>query len=153
MLYEPNLGLTDKGSPRDFCDGLVWNSGLKPWFNVNLVIRANGNQSLECLMAPSVTELRKVLSNQNGSLQIQSIDYVTPGKMNESGKWQMETLIEVSELMDPSGMVTLRCRVEGDRIYRDSTLERKAKWYSETLLYSRPYVASNEMHQSPPTVP
>lgn len=153
MLYKPDLYLTDKGSPRDFRDGLVWNSDLKPWFNVNLVIKAKGIQTYECLMAPSVLELRGILSKQSGSLQIQSIDYVTPGKMNESGKWQMETLIEVSELMDPSGMVTVRCRVEGNRIYRDLTLEHKARWYSETLLYSRPDVVSSEMPQSPPPVP
>lgn len=153
MPYKPDLHPTDKGFPRDFCDGLVWNADLKPWFNVNLVIKIKGTQSFECLMAPSVLELRKILSKQSGSLQIQSIDYVTPGKMNESGKWQMETLIEVSELMDPAGVVTVRCRVEGNRIYRDLTLEHKARWYSETVLYSKPDVASTEMPQSPPPVP
>jgi hypothetical protein len=121
-------------SAHDFMtDGVVWHSANFPWFNVS--IRTEGDV-INSLMVPSLGHLKKILALRVGNLHVDSIEYVTPGFMNGSGQWRMETLIEVTELFNSFGWSITRCRVADNRVYRGIRLEESDEWAIEKRVYS-----------------
>ena len=52
------------------------------------------------LMVSSFETLKDILKVQHESFQVRSIQYVTPGFVNETGQWKMEPLIEASEAIN-----------------------------------------------------
>lgn len=84
-----------------------------PWFYLEAQIREGKNFEAEMLMISSFESLKSILSLRHESFQVQSIKFVTPGFVNETGDWKMEPLLEAIEATDPNGELISLFRVSG----------------------------------------
>lgn len=135
MSRAPSPPEAEEVTVHEFSEGAVWNPGLIPWFNVNLEVWRGEAIAYEVLMVPTVPELKTLMGMQSHFIRVASIEYVTPGIMNETGRWQMETVIELTELVDDSGSSIQKCKVEGKRTYRGFSLEPNDDGRVENLIY------------------
>lgn len=123
--------------PHDFfCEGLVRNAELLPWYHVNVQVLQSETTDHQVLMIPTLDALKEVLKQEGASFTIESIDYVTPGYMNESGQWMMERMLEITELFNAGGWSIPRCKMKDGRIYRALSLEPQQDWGNEQVLYT-----------------
>lgn len=87
-----------------------------PWFYLEAQI-LEGNEFVgEMFMVPSFDSLKDILELQHESFQVQSIQYVTPGFVNETDRWKMEPLLEASEAINKDGELVPLFKV-ADRTY------------------------------------
>ena len=137
MRSQRSSSPAEKLTLHELSAGAIWNPSLLPWYNVNMEIWREDAFAQEVLMVPTMLELKEVIRMQSHSLRITSIELVTPGSMNETGRWQIEVVDEISELLDASGLSIPRCKVEGKRTYRGFSLEPNDEGLTETLIYPR----------------
>lgn len=135
MRSQPSSLPTEELTLRELSAGAIWNPSRLPWYNVNMDIWRNEAFAHEALMVPTMLELKEVIRMEGHFLRITSIELVTPGSMNETGRWQIEIVDQISELLDASGRSIPRCQVEGKRIYRGFNLEPNDEGLTETLIY------------------
>jgi hypothetical protein len=74
-----------------------------PWFYLQAEVREGKEFVGEMLMVSSFDSLKDILEQQHDSFRVQSIQYVTPGFVNKTGQWCMETVLEASEAIDEGG--------------------------------------------------
>ncbi|MCW8275210.1 hypothetical protein IMF27_05415 [Pseudomonas sp. PCH199] len=74
-----------------------------PWFYLEAHVRYGKEFVGEMLMVSSFEALKDILKVQHESFRVRSIQYVTPGFVNETGHWKMEPLLEASEAINPQG--------------------------------------------------
>jgi hypothetical protein len=74
-----------------------------PWFYLEAHVRYGKEFVGEMFMVPSFDALKDMLKVPHESFRVRSIQYVTPGYVNETGQWKMEPLLEASEATNPQG--------------------------------------------------
>lgn len=74
-----------------------------PWFYLEARVRYGKDFVGEMFMVSSFDALKDILKVQHESFRVRSIQYVTPGFVNETGHWKMEPLLEASEAINPQG--------------------------------------------------
>lgn len=89
-----------------------------PWFYVTVTEGSHGETLLTMLLVQEVSVLEALLAQQNGSMKVESVQLVSPGQINNSGRWLMEPLIELSRITSSEGL-TYSFVVEGGMQYLD----------------------------------
>ncbi|WP_064119077.1 hypothetical protein [Pseudomonas fluorescens] len=84
-----------------------------PWFYLEAQIREGKNFVGEMLMISSFESLKSILSLRHESFRVQSIKFVTPSFVNQTGDWKMEPLLEAIEATDQNGELISLFRVSG----------------------------------------
>lgn len=74
-----------------------------PWFYLEARVQHGKEFVGEMLMVPTFDALKDILQAQHESFRVHSIQYVTPGYVNETGHWKMEPLLEASEATNQQG--------------------------------------------------
>lgn len=87
-----------------------------PWFYLEAEILHGKEFVGEMFMVSSFDALKDILELQHESFRVHSIQYVTPGFVNETGQWKMEPLLEASEAINQHGERVPLFRV-ADRTY------------------------------------
>ncbi|GLK90761.1 hypothetical protein [Pseudomonas turukhanskensis] len=88
-----------------------------PWFYAEVEVRRSGEMAREMLFLTSYDALRTILATQNKSLTINTIFYVTPGYVNNSNEWKMESLTEILEFQENNGVITPYLKITEDKWY------------------------------------
>ena len=139
MYERPPLFSAHRPSPKDFLkEGLVWHPSLFPWFWVNVKVSdqdRKGRLDDQVLMISTLEGLKEVLGQGSELFTVESIDYVTPGFMNETGRWQIESLVEITELSNDGGWGIPRCKVNDKRVYRELSLEPVPDFWNEQVIF------------------
>jgi hypothetical protein len=86
------------------------------------------------LMVSSFEALKDILKVQHESFQVRSIQYVTPGFVNETGQWKMEPLIEASEAINQQGERVPLFKVS-DRTYSHLGVNTEVNLKSVSVLF------------------
>ena len=115
--------------------GVLWNDRPLPWFLVSMKVRSERHFLDEVLMVPTYHHLKRVFALADDRFQIQSVDYVSPGHVNQTGKWMIEPVLQLSELTSLEGRRVPRCWVGPARIYRGSRLEYPDELGNEQVIY------------------
>jgi hypothetical protein len=89
----------------------------------------------QVLMISTLEGLKDVLGQESEHFTVESIDYVTPGFMNETGRWQIESLVEITELSNDGGWGIPRCKVNDKRVYRELSLEPVPEFWNEQVIF------------------
>lgn len=101
----------------DFLGGpFIRQTVMIPWFYLDAHVRYGKEFVGEMFMVSSFDALKDILKLQHESFRVRSIQYVTPGFVNETGLWQMEPLLEASEAINQLGERIPLFRVS-DRTY------------------------------------
>lgn len=74
-----------------------------PWFYLEAHVGHGKERAGEMFMVSSFDALKDILEMQAETFKIHSIQYVTPGFLNETGQWRMEPLLEASEAINQNG--------------------------------------------------
>lgn len=135
MRDQPGSVPAENLTLRELSAGAIWNPSVLPWYNVNMEIWRGEAFAHEVLMVPTILELKEVIRMQSEFLRVASIELVSPGSMNETGRWQIEIVAEITDLVNASGLSIPRCKVEGGRTYRGFELEPNDEGLSESLIY------------------
>ncbi|MNF44988.1 hypothetical protein D3C84_261100 [compost metagenome] len=70
------------------------------WFYVTVVQRVKFEQIRSILMLDNLALLDDLLSDPHSGREVESIQLVTPGRLNGSGDWRMERLLRIEHLID-----------------------------------------------------
>lgn len=92
----------------------------QPWFYVTLTERHEELALRNMLMVSDVSTLESLVSEQHRDMKIDAIQLVSPCYMNESCRWMMEPLLELSQVNRATAEppVYIYC-LEGGRQYLD----------------------------------
>ena len=89
-----------------------------PWFYLQLVEEDGGELFRSMLMVPTPVQLEQVVAVKDDHAWIEQAQLVTPSHINDTERWTMEPLLEVSLILDDQGLeLGYRYRVEGGREY------------------------------------
>lgn len=89
-----------------------------PWFYLQLVEDDGGELFRSMLMVPTPVLLEQVVAAKSDHAWIEQAQLVTPSHINDTGRWTMEPLLEVSLILDEQGLeVGYRYRVAGGQAY------------------------------------
>lgn len=88
-----------------------------PWFYVTVSTISIRDPQIIMYMMPNFDVLEDILRNQGETYTVRTIQYVTPGFMNETGEWKMEPLLEVCEVELKNCGNARIFTVEGGRVY------------------------------------
>lgn len=105
-----------------------------PWFYLEAQIREGKEFVGEMFMVSSFESLRYILELRHESFRVQSIQYVTPGFVNETGDWKMEPLLEASEAINQNGERVSLFKVS-DRIYSDLGVNTEVNLQNVRILF------------------
>lgn len=105
-----------------------------PWFYLEAHIRDDKEFVCEMLMVSSFDSLKDIFEMQSESFRIHSIQYVTPGYMNETGQWKMEQILEVSEAFNQNGERVTLFRVP-ERTYSQMTVSTETNLQNVKILF------------------
>jgi hypothetical protein len=105
-----------------------------PWFYLEAHVRYGKEFVGEMLMVSSFEALKDILKVQHESFRVRSIQYVTPGFVNETGHWKMEPLLEASEAINPQGERVPLFKVS-DRIYTHLGVNTEVNLKSVRVLF------------------
>jgi hypothetical protein len=108
-----------------------------PWFYLQIV-EDDGNEAFRSmLMVPSVPLLEQVIAAQTEHAWLEQAYLVSPGHMNEVGRWLMAPLLEVLSIRDAQGSeLGHQYRVEGDRTYSTSASQSLGSRISNHVIFS-----------------
>lgn len=113
----------------------IWNDSPSPWFLISVQVNHGAGFVDEVLMVPTYIHLKEVTRLVSEQFKIHSVDYVTPGLVNRTGRWKIEPVLELSELTYGDGSRLPRCLVQGNRVYRANRLEHPEEFAVEDLIY------------------
>lgn len=89
-----------------------------PWFYVRLAHQEDGLQMSRMLMLSNVETLQSILTQKTSSEWVDDVQLVTPSYVNNSNRWLMEPLLELTEVRSGHGLAkSYIYRVLGDRLY------------------------------------
>ena len=92
-----------------------------PWFYVKLARQSGEEVMISMLLIPSTPAFEQLLGEQGNGLWLKGVQLVTPGYMNGSDCWEMERLLEISEVVDDKDdSCTYVYRLEGERLYSEN---------------------------------
>lgn len=92
----------------------------RPWFYVTLVERHDELTLRNMLMASDVRILESLLSEQHEEMRIEAVQLVSPSYMNESSRWMMEPLLELSQVNSTAAEPPIYIyNLEGGKQYLD----------------------------------
>jgi hypothetical protein len=106
-----------------------------PWFYLQAEVREGKEFSSEMLMVSSFDSLKDILEQQHDSFRVRSIQYVTPGFVNKTGQWLMESLLEASEATGQSGEKIPILTVAG-RTYSQMDISTQIDFSSVKVLFT-----------------
>ncbi len=122
----------------DFMDRpFVQQSVPAPWFYISVSVLNVRDSTAVMYMLPSFDALEDVLKYQGKNYVVESIQYVTPAFMNESGEWKMENLLEISEVVDGYGAHAKAFNVDGGRTYLGFDLVDGASFKPLRIIFKR----------------
>lgn len=89
----------------------------RPWFYAGTREGKGDDVLVTMKMIPNI-EVLECLLNEHADVEIESLQVVSPGYINGSSGWMMESLLELSLLADESGRASgYRCRVGSNKSY------------------------------------
>lgn len=108
-----------------------------PWFYVKLA-RQNGEEvMISMLLIPSTPAFEQLLGEQGNDIWLKDVQLVTPGYMNGSDCWEMERLLEISEVVeDREDSCSYRYRLEGERLYSESRQLGRSSLRTTRIIFS-----------------
>lgn len=109
-----------------------------PWFYARLVHEEDGLQISHMLMLSSLELLKSALTQRKPSASIDEIQLVSPGYFNKSGRWLMEPLLELTEVVAGRGQAISHIfRVMGDRLYTQGQADGAAEQVRRTIYLAK----------------
>lgn len=114
-----------EGTPNIFGDGYSnWRMFERhlahPWYHVALEERLDGKAWPRTMMISDVDMLEEILSQQTSEFVITQIQVVTPGWMNNAGKWVMEELSGLLVGYDSTGRRVCLHNIDDEKSYTDA---------------------------------
>lgn len=114
-----------------------------PWFYLQLVEDKGDSLFRTMLMVPSLSYLELVVGAQSEQAWIEQAQLVSPGSVNDSDRWKMETLIEAASIRDTNGQEQAqRFHVEGKRFYTLGSPDKSVRLHPSIIF-------SAELHSKP----
>lgn len=94
----------------------------RPWFYVTLTERHDELTLRNMLMASDVRILESLLSKQHRDMKIEAVQLVSPSYINESSRWMMEPLLELSQVTSTAAEPPVYIySLEGGKQYLDGS--------------------------------
>lgn len=88
------------------------------WFYVTVVEQVKTTKAKSILMIDSLALLEDLMSDPHSGRHVESIQLVTPGRLNESGDWRMERLLRIEHLSHQDSVAHIY-EVKNNVIYVD----------------------------------
>lgn len=76
-----------------------------PWFHVETIDSSSNGMHRGVILAHSAPLLVDLIGGQSKTARINQVQVVTPGDINGTGSWKMDTLISFHELVDSAGKI------------------------------------------------
>lgn len=89
-----------------------------PWFYLQIVEEDDKEAFRSMLMVPTPALLEQIVAAVNDHAWLEQAQLVTPGHINKTGRWLMESLLEVAAIRNEQGQeLGYEYLVEGGRTY------------------------------------
>jgi hypothetical protein len=105
------------------------------WFHLEVV--ELGSERSTMYLLDSVLDVEQVVSELPDRFRIKEAQIVSPRRMNNLGRWAMEPLLEISELIDErDGAVGYKYTVERGDSYLDPAPETPPQFVKTRTIFS-----------------
>ncbi|WLI13889.1 MULTISPECIES: hypothetical protein [Pseudomonas] len=77
---------------------------MSPWFHTTIVRCEDGLEIHDVVFVDSLQALTSILELTEAGVQVRSVQLVSPGWLNGTGDWRMDTLLEVAQSQDGTSL-------------------------------------------------
>ncbi len=108
------------------------------WFHLEVIELEFERSSMYLLgSVQDLEQAMRELHDLHDRFQVKETQLISTRAMNNTGRWAMEPLLEISELTDDrDGSVSYKYTVEGGQSYLDSALETPTKFLKTRTIFS-----------------